>query len=125
MLFDYGMLFLNFIDVCMRHYLTLVLFFAKIFYMIYKCIREERRIRRHRLPKRMLKKLPIIKFTKNSDLAYDTCVICLDEFAEGDKLRVLPCRHRKYIFPTNTISNLQHFEVTGSRAIKNGMKKTS
>ncbi|KAM7359852.1 godzilla E3 ubiquitin protein ligase isoform 2-T2 [Cochliomyia hominivorax] len=68
-------------------------FLIMIFYMIYKCIREERRLRRHRLPKRMLKKLPIIKFTKNSDLAYDTCVICLDEFAEGDKLRVLPCKH--------------------------------
>ncbi|XP_065355228.1 E3 ubiquitin-protein ligase Godzilla isoform X2 [Calliphora vicina] len=68
-------------------------FLIMIFYMIYKCIREERRLRRHRLPKRMLRKLPIIKFTKNSDLAYDTCVICLDEFAEGDKLRVLPCKH--------------------------------
>ena len=69
----------------------------KIFYMIYKCIREERRLRRHRLPRRMLKKLPIIKFTKNSDLGYDNCVICLDEFAEGDKLRVLPCKHRKFL----------------------------
>lgn len=65
--------------------------------MIYKCIREERRSRRHRLPKRMLRKLPILKFTKNSDLGYDTCVICLDEFAEGDKLRVLPCKHREYL----------------------------
>ncbi|KAL9872961.1 E3 ubiquitin-protein ligase RNF13 isoform X2 [Glossina fuscipes] len=68
-------------------------FLIMIFYMIYKCIREERRLRRYRLPKRMLKKLPILKYTKNSDLAYDTCVICLDEFVEGDKLRVLPCKH--------------------------------
>ncbi|XP_073827714.1 godzilla E3 ubiquitin protein ligase isoform X2 [Musca autumnalis] len=68
-------------------------FLVMIFYMIYKCIREERRLRRYRLPKRMLKKLPIIKFTKYSNLAYDTCVICIETFAEGDKLRVLPCKH--------------------------------
>ncbi|XP_017482613.1 PREDICTED: E3 ubiquitin-protein ligase RNF13 isoform X1 [Rhagoletis zephyria] len=68
-------------------------FLIMIFYMIYKCIREERRLRRHRLPKNMLKKLPILKYTKNCDLSQDTCVICLDEFAEGDKLRVLPCKH--------------------------------
>ncbi|XP_075145531.1 godzilla E3 ubiquitin protein ligase isoform X2 [Haematobia irritans] len=70
-----------------------ICFLIMIFYMIYKCIREERRLRRYRLPKRMLKKLPIIKYTKNSDIAYDTCVICLETFAEGDKLRVLPCKH--------------------------------
>ncbi|XP_039954157.1 E3 ubiquitin-protein ligase RNF13 isoform X1 [Bactrocera tryoni] len=68
-------------------------FLIMIFYMIYKCVREERRLRRHRLPKNMLKKLPILKYTKNCDLSQDTCVICLDEFAEGDKLRVLPCKH--------------------------------
>lgn len=65
--------------------------------MIYRCIREERNLRRYRLPKRMLKKLPIIKFTKNSNIAYDTCVICIETFAEGDKLRVLPCKHRKFL----------------------------
>jgi len=63
--------------------------------MIYKCIREERRLRRNLLPKKMLKKLPLLKFTKNSDLPHDTCVICLDDFAEGDKIRVLPCQHGK------------------------------
>ncbi|CAD6995740.1 unnamed protein product [Ceratitis capitata] len=68
-------------------------FLIMVFYMIYKCVREERRLRRHRLPKNMLKKLPILKYTKNCDLSQDTCVICLEEFAEGDKLRVLPCKH--------------------------------
>jgi len=64
--------------------------------MIYKCIREQRRLRRHRLPKSMLKKLPVLRYTKNNaNNKYDTCVICLEDFIEDDKLRVLPCSHRK------------------------------
>ena len=50
-----------------------------------------RRRRRHRLPKSALKKLPIHKF-KDGD-PYETCCICLDDFEEGDKLRILPCDH--------------------------------
>ncbi|EDV48034.1 E3 ubiquitin-protein ligase RNF13 isoform X1 [Drosophila erecta] len=69
-------------------------FIIMVIYMIYKCIREQRRMRRHRLPKSMLKKLPVLRYTKNNaNNKYDTCVICLEDFIEDDKLRVLPCSH--------------------------------
>ncbi|XP_016984458.1 E3 ubiquitin-protein ligase RNF13 isoform X2 [Drosophila rhopaloa] len=69
-------------------------FIIMVIYMIYKCIREHRRQRRHRLPKSMLKKLPVLRYTKNNaNNKYDTCVICLEDFIEDDKLRVLPCSH--------------------------------
>lgn len=69
-------------------------FIIMVIYMIYKCIREQRRLRRHRLPKSMLKKLPVLRYTKNNvNNKYDTCVICLEDFVEDDKLRVLPCSH--------------------------------
>ena len=46
---------------------------------------------RHRLPKSALKKLPIHKFKEGDP--FETCCICLDDFEEGDKLRILPCDH--------------------------------
>lgn len=76
--------------------------------MVYKCVREERRLRRYRLPKRMLKKLPIFKYSKSSDLAYSTCVICLEEFVEGDKLRILPCKHRECKFDIRYFKHISY-----------------
>ncbi|RWS04200.1 E3 ubiquitin-protein ligase RNF13-like isoform X3, partial [Dinothrombium tinctorium] len=40
---------------------------------------------------KLLKQLPILRF-KEGD-RFDTCVICLEEYNEGDKLRALPCHH--------------------------------
>lgn len=49
---------------------------------------------RYRLPTSSLKKLESRKFTKNE--IYDTCAICLDDYEEGDRLRILPCRHGEF-----------------------------
>merc|ERR1712051_513445 len=58
---------------------------------IFKCFQDHRRRMRHRLPKSALKKLPIHKFKEGDP--FETCCICLDDFEEGDKLRILPCDH--------------------------------
>lgn len=61
-------------------------------FMIMKCVRDQRRLQRHRLPRSALKEIPIVRFNK-STMAYEMCIICLDDYTDGDKLRVLPCDH--------------------------------
>ena len=57
---------------------------------IIRCYNERKKRRRHRLAKRHLKKIPTINFKKGDH--YEICAICLDEFQEGVKLRLLTCR---------------------------------
>lgn len=51
------------------------------------------KIRKNRFPKSELKKIPTKKYQKTDK--YDTCPICLNEYEEGVKIRILPCEHGK------------------------------
>ncbi|XP_035897287.1 E3 ubiquitin-protein ligase RNF13 isoform X1 [Anopheles stephensi] len=63
----------------------------QVLFMIIRCIRERRRRMRHRLPARVLRRIGIVKFAKG--MRFDVCAICLEDFVENERLRVLPCRH--------------------------------
>ncbi|KAJ8310703.1 hypothetical protein KUTeg_012568 [Tegillarca granosa] len=66
-------------------------FVLMIVFMVFKWIRGIRRKKRSRLSTKLLKKIPTKKFKKGD--AYDVCAICLDDYEEKDKLRILPCNH--------------------------------
>jgi hypothetical protein len=53
------------------------------------------KIRKNRFPRSALKKIPTKKYQKSDK--YDTCPICLNEYEEGVKIRLLPCEHVYHI----------------------------
>ena len=59
-----------------------------------KCCLHRRHARRHRLPRSALKQLRTKKFVKGD--RWDVCAICLDDYEEGAKLRILPCDHGEF-----------------------------
>lgn len=65
--------------------------------MVFKCVQDRRRERRHRLPKSSLKKIPTKKFQAGDEDHYETCCICLDDYVLGEKLRILPCDHAYHV----------------------------
>ncbi|UJR35273.1 hypothetical protein I4U23_028037 [Adineta vaga] len=68
-----------------------IILLALISFMMVKCYLQHRRTRRHRLPRSALKQLKVKKFVKGD--RWEVCAICLDDYEEGAKLRILPCDH--------------------------------
>lgn len=70
-------------------------FFCMGLYLLIKWLIERRRVRRivsrRRLSEKQLKKIPTKKFKKGD--AYEICAICLEDYEENEKLRILPCNH--------------------------------
>merc|ERR1719186_97150 len=74
-----------------------ICFFIMVGIMLFKCVQDRRRERRHRLPKSSLKKIPTKKFVAGDEAHYEVCCICLDDYVLGEKLRILPCDHAYHV----------------------------
>lgn len=82
---DWGEYFLPFVVTLCVCLMIILAFF------IVRCIRDRQRRNRHRLSRRNLRKIPTKPYHEGDP--YDCCAICLDDYVENEKLRVLPCDH--------------------------------
>lgn len=86
---DFSYFLIPFVSVVCVCFLTAVCIFG------IKLILHCRKIRKNRFPRSALKKIPTKKYQKTDK--YDTCPICLNEYEEGVKIRILPCEHVYHI----------------------------
>lgn len=88
-LFDPTLYFLPFLVVAGASFVILLVF------MVVRMCRDRRRAQRNRLTRADLRAFPTRKFRKGDpELArYECCAICLEDYVDNDRLRVLPCVH--------------------------------
>ena len=66
-------------------------------YLIYSRRLRNRYMRENVLPRNALAKLKTCRYkAPENESERESCIICLDDFREGERLRLLPCDHRKY-----------------------------
>ncbi|KAG2228928.1 hypothetical protein INT48_004213 [Thamnidium elegans] len=72
-----------------------VLLPSSILYAVYLTwrVRQQHIQKRELAPSDVVKRLPIHSFHREKDIPIDECIICLEEYQEGDKIRTLPCKH--------------------------------
>jgi len=67
-----------------------------LLYLVWRC-RSYRHAKNERAPQAEIVKLPVKTYASKEGVENDTCPICLDEFKDGDQLRVLPCSHEFHV----------------------------
>lgn len=72
-----------------------VCFLIMLLFVLFKLVRDHRAKLKNRLSRRGLKKLPTRKWKKGCEecVDWESCAICLEDYEDGHKLRVLPCHH--------------------------------
>ncbi|XP_063720834.1 E3 ubiquitin-protein ligase Godzilla-like isoform X2 [Symsagittifera roscoffensis] len=72
-----------------------VCFIIMLLFVLVKLVRDHRAKLKNRLSRRGLRKLPTRKWKKGDVecLQWESCAICLDDYEDGHKLRLLPCKH--------------------------------
>lgn len=86
-----------------RSWSDLVFFFSLLIpssvlyaaYLTWRVREQQHHFQRQELaPAQVVKSLPIHIFHREKDIPIDECIICLEEYQEGEKIRTLPCKHQ-------------------------------
>ncbi|KAL3310050.1 E3 ubiquitin-protein ligase rnf13 [Cichlidogyrus casuarinus] len=70
----------------------LLILIALLVFLVYRIVQNYRASRKLALSRSQLRKLKKISFLKGES-NYETCAICIEDFVNGEKLRILPCNH--------------------------------